>query len=248
MEDIIFGIYPVINLLKNNPKLFKKIYILNNKKITNKIKEIFINIKKYNIPYYEVKKQWLDQKTNNHVHQGILGIIYCKKIKYNQNDIIKIINKFEKPFILMLDKITDPHNFGACIRTAVAANINIIILSKHYSPKLNSTVKKVSCGTSEMLPIIFVNSLIHTINLLKNHNITIIGTDIKSKNIIFDKKIYLPVCIIMGSENKGIRPIIKNNCDMLLSIPLFNNINSLNVSVSTGIFLFEIIRQHLFLK
>ncbi|QJC29030.1 23S rRNA (guanosine(2251)-2'-O)-methyltransferase RlmB [Enterobacteriaceae endosymbiont of Plateumaris rustica] len=248
MEDIIFGIYPVINLLKNNPSLFKKIYILNNKKITNKIKEIFIYINKYNIPYYMVKKQWLNKKTNNHVHQGILGIIFLKKSKYHKNDILKIIKKFKKPFILMLDRITDPQNFGACIRTAVAAKINIIILSKHHSSKLNSTVRKISCGTSEMLPIIFVNSLIQIINLLKNNNITIIGTDNKSKNIIYDKKIYLPICLIMGSENKGIRPIIKNNCDILLSIPLFNNINSLNVSVSTGIFLFEIIRQNLFLK
>ncbi|QJC28585.1 23S rRNA (guanosine(2251)-2'-O)-methyltransferase RlmB [Enterobacteriaceae endosymbiont of Plateumaris consimilis] len=248
MEDVIFGIYPVINLLKKDPKLFKKICILNNKKITNKIKEIFINIKKYNIPCYKVKKQWLDKKTNNHVHQGILGLIYFKQPKYHKNDIIKIIKKFKKPFILMLDRITDPHNLGACIRTAVAAKVNIIILSKHHSSKLNSTVKKVSCGTSEQLPIIFVNNLVQIINLLKNNNITIIGTDTKSKNILFDKKIYLPICVIMGSEHKGIRPIIKNNCDMLLNIPLFNNVNSLNVSVSTGIFLFEIIRQNLFLK
>ncbi|QJC29917.1 23S rRNA (guanosine(2251)-2'-O)-methyltransferase RlmB [Enterobacteriaceae endosymbiont of Plateumaris sericea] len=246
MEDIIFGFYPIINLLKNNPKLFKKIYILNNKKINNKLKEILINIKKYNIPYCKTTRQWLDKKTNNHVHQGILGIIFFKTIKYHKNDIIKIIKKFKKPFILILDRITDPHNLGACIRTAVAAKVNIIILPKHHSSTLNSTVKKVSCGTSETLPIIFVNSLVEIINLLKNNNITIIGADNKSTNTIYNNKIYFPICIIMGSENKGIRPIIKNNCDILLNIPLFNNIDSLNVSVATGIFLFEIIRQNLF--
>ncbi|QJC29474.1 23S rRNA (guanosine(2251)-2'-O)-methyltransferase RlmB [Enterobacteriaceae endosymbiont of Plateumaris pusilla] len=246
MEDIIFGFYPIIELLKNNPKSFKKIYILDNKQSNNKLKEIFINIKKYSIPYYKTTRQWLNKKSKNNVHQGILGIIFLKKSKYHKNDIIKIIKKFKNPFILILDRITDPHNLGACIRTAVAAKVNIIILPKHHSSKLNSTVKKVSCGTSEILPIIFVNSLVQIIHLLKNNNITIIGADNKSKNIIYNNRIYFPICIIMGSENKGIRPIIKHNCDILLNIPLFNGINSLNVSVATGIFLFEIIRQNSF--
>ncbi|QJC35656.1 23S rRNA (guanosine(2251)-2'-O)-methyltransferase RlmB [Enterobacteriaceae endosymbiont of Donacia sparganii] len=247
MKDIIFGMHSIINTLKKKPISLKEIFILNSKKKSNKIKELFYYVKKYNINIHKVNKKWLDKKTNNSIHQGIMGIINISK-SLNEEDIIKIINISKNILILILDRITDPHNLGACIRNAVAFNVNMIILPKNHSVKINATVKKISCGTAEDIPIIFVKSLINIINILKSYNIYIAGTDSNKKNnIIYSKKLKYPICLIIGSENKGIRPIIKKKCDLLFSIPMFNNLNSLNVSVATGICLFEITRQNYFL-
>ncbi|QJC34857.1 23S rRNA (guanosine(2251)-2'-O)-methyltransferase RlmB [Enterobacteriaceae endosymbiont of Donacia piscatrix] len=244
MKNIIFGIHPIINMLKTNPLSFERIFILNSKKKSNNIKKLVSYTKKHNICIYKVNKKWLDNKTNNSTHQGCLGILN-KLIFFKENDIMNIINLSKKILILILDRITDPHNLGACIRSAAAFNVNMIILPKKHSAKINATVKKVSCGTSNNIPIIFVKNLVNTINFLKSLNIFIIGTDISlTNNTLFNYRLKYPICLIMGSENKGIKSIIKNNCDILLSIPMSKNINSLNVSVATSIFLFEINRQN----
>ncbi|QJC34474.1 23S rRNA (guanosine(2251)-2'-O)-methyltransferase RlmB [Enterobacteriaceae endosymbiont of Donacia crassipes] len=244
MKNIIFGIHPIINMLKTNPFSFKKIFILNSKKKSTKIKELFFYVKKYKICICKVTKKWLDNKTNNSMHQGCMG--FLNKLTYfKEKNIMDIISFSKKILILILDRITDPHNLGACIRSAVAFDVNMIILPKKYSAKINATVKKVSCGTSDNIPIIFVKNLVNIIKFLKSLNIFIIGTDNNLiNNTIYNYKLKYPICLIMGSENKGIKSIIKNNCDILLSIPTFNNVNSLNVSVATSIFLFEINRQN----
>ncbi|QJC37702.1 23S rRNA (guanosine(2251)-2'-O)-methyltransferase RlmB [Enterobacteriaceae endosymbiont of Donacia bicoloricornis] len=244
MRDIIFGIHSIVNMLKNNPISLKEIFILDSKKKSNKIKELFYYINKYNINIHKVNKKWLDKKTNNSVHQGIMAVINISK-PLTEKDILKIINTSKKIFILILDRITDTHNLGACIRNAVAFNVNMIILPKKYSVKINAMVKKVSCGTSEYIPIIYVKNLKNTINFLKFYKIKIIGTDNNTKNsIIYNNKLLFPICLIMGSEDKGIKTSIKNKCDLLISIPMLNNLNSLNVSVATGICLYEIMKQN----
>ncbi|QJC30368.1 23S rRNA (guanosine(2251)-2'-O)-methyltransferase RlmB [Enterobacteriaceae endosymbiont of Neohaemonia nigricornis] len=243
MEDIIFGIHPIISLLKNNPKICKKLFILKNKKKSKIIQQLFCYIKKYNICIQQVDKKWLDKQTHNRVHQGLLAYIIHKK-HYQQNDIMYLLNKLKNPFILILDNITDQHNIGACIRSAVAANINIIIIPKHFTAKINAVARKTSCGTTELVPIIFVKNIIQILILFKKHNINIIGTDSTSNNLIYNYHFTYPLCLIIGSEHKGIRPLIKKKCDIICSIPTFNNVESLNVSVATGIILFEIIRQN----
>ncbi|QJC36059.1 23S rRNA (guanosine(2251)-2'-O)-methyltransferase RlmB [Enterobacteriaceae endosymbiont of Donacia cincticornis] len=244
MKNIIFGIHPILNMLKTKPSSFKEIFILNSKKKSNKIKELFFYVKKYNINIHKVDKKWLNNKTHNSVHQGCMGFLN-KLTFFKEKDIKNIINFSKKIFILVLDRITDPHNLGACIRSAVAFNVNMIILPKKYSAKINATVKKVSCGTSDNIPIIFVKNLVNIIKFLKSFNIFIVGTDTNLvNNTIYNYKLKYPICLVMGSENKGIKSIIKKNCDILLSIPTSNNVNSLNVSVATSIFLFEINKQN----
>ncbi|QJC38101.1 23S rRNA (guanosine(2251)-2'-O)-methyltransferase RlmB [Enterobacteriaceae endosymbiont of Donacia marginata] len=248
MKDIIFGIHSVISLLKKNPLSLKEIFILDSKKKSNKIKELFYYINKYNINIHKVNKKWLNKKTNNSIHQGIMAVINISK-SLTEKDIIKIINISKRIFILILDSITDTHNLGACIRNAVAFNVSMIILPKKNSVKINAIVKKISCGTSEDIPIIFVKNLKNTIDLLKYYKIKIIGADNNKKNsIIYNNKLKYPICLIIGSEDKGIKTTIKKKCDLLISIPMFNNLNSLNVSVATGICLFEIMRQNFIFK
>ncbi|QJC31207.1 23S rRNA (guanosine(2251)-2'-O)-methyltransferase RlmB [Enterobacteriaceae endosymbiont of Macroplea mutica] len=242
MQQVIFGIHPIINLLKYNPLSCKRIFISKNRKHTTQIAELFYYIKKYDITTKKVCKTWLDKQTNNHVHQGIIAYI-TQKLYYHQNHITSLLTKITSPLILILDNITDPHNLGACIRSAVAAKVNIIILPKHSSAKINSVVTKISCGAIHMIPIIYVSNINNIIVLLKKYKINIIGADGHSNTIIYDYHLQYPICLIVGSENKGIRQSIKKQCDILCKIPLSEKINSLNVSVATGIFLFEIIRQ-----
>lgn len=248
MDRIIYGIHSINSLIKINIFYIKKIYFNQytyNKRILNLIKLI----KKYNIPILYTNKKIIDKKTLTSCNQGIMAIInkyipyndsYLKKYKFNKNSLI-----------LILDKITDPHNLGACLRTALSCNVNLIIISKFNTCNLNNPIiTKVACGALEYIPIVLVNNIIKTINILKLYNIWVLGTiiDNKQSNCLFKCNFCNNgVAIIMGSEELGLSKLIIKSCDELIHIPMIHKYsNSLNVSVATGIILYEILRQKLY--
>ncbi|MCM0158286.1 TrmH family RNA methyltransferase [Candidatus Nardonella dryophthoridicola] len=165
-----------------------------------------------------------------------------KKIKNLINDSIN-----NNLLILILEKINDPRNLGSCLRTAYSFNVNYIIITNFNTCSINKTVIKTSCGYSKYLKIIKINNINKILNILKKNNIYIIGSSLNTNNNIFDInfKILNSIAIIIGSENNGISNKSIKNCNILIKIPMFNKVNSLNLSVATGIFLFEIIRQKL---
>ncbi len=238
-----YGLRTVKNLIKFKSNYIKKIFLINknNKKVIRIIKLINLN----NIFYKKVDSIFF-KKFNSFNHQGILAIIKKKKIFYNKiNDFIKLIKDKKKHFFLILDTINSPNNLGSCIRTAVAANIDAIIITKHNSVSLeNNIVHKVSMGAIYKIFIITINNLNNIINLLKKYNFFLLCTDLNSKNSIykFNCSNYNSIALILGSEEKGVRKKIKEKSNFLFKIPI-KNINSLNVSVSSGIIIFEILRQ-----
>nr|WP_241974174.1 23S rRNA (guanosine(2251)-2'-O)-methyltransferase RlmB [Candidatus Pantoea edessiphila] len=178
-------------------------------------------------------------------HQGILATIkYINQ--YSENFLKNIIDDVKKPLLLVLDCITDPHNLGACIRTADAAGVNAVIVPKNRSASLNETVQKVSSGAAAHVPLIRVTNISRTLCLLQKHNILVVGTTNTSESNLYQKKLNLPLALVMGSESTGIRYLTRKYCDELVSIPMYGCISSLNVSVATGICLFEIMRQEKF--
>ena len=148
-----------------------------------------------------------------------------------------------KPFIIILDHVEDPHNFGAIIRTSEAAGVDYIIIPKDRSVKVNSTVMKTSVGALDNVKIVEVTNLNNTIKKLKKKNVWIVGTDMEN-SVAYDSIDYkVPIALVIGSEGFGMSNLVKKNCDFIARIPMYGKINSLNASVAAGIMIYEVVRQ-----
>ncbi len=146
-------------------------------------------------------------------------------------------------FILILDGIEDPHNFGAILRSAEAAGVDAVIIRKRRQVQVNETVNKVSTGAADLVPIVRVPNIAEAISRLKEKEIVVIGVEIDGTKVYNEPDYKVPVAIVIGSEGKGLSHLVKQRCDQVVHIPMHGKINSLNASVATGIILFEVTKQ-----
>ena len=162
----------------------------------------------------------------------------------SEADLENILMNLQTPaFLLILDGVQDPHNLGACLRSADAAGVHAVIAPKDKSVGLTSTVSKVASGAAETVPFIQVTNLARTLRFLKENNIWIIGADALADKAIFDSDLTAPIALVLGAEGSGMRRLTREHCDLLVNIPMSGSVSSLNVSVAAGIFLFEATRQ-----
>lgn len=247
MVELVYGFHSVQSILDTDPKRILKIYIVDRSRDSRLIL-LFNQIKKRNIIFQKCTRKYLTIKVKGAVHQGIIAEIVSTSC-LKENYLLKFLITCNKiPFLLILDGITDPHNLGACLRSADAAGIQMVIVPRDRSVHINSTVRKVSSGSSERVPFIQVTNLVRTLKLLKQYNIWIVGTVMKSTCIVFHAKLTGALALVMGSEGSGIRQLTRKNCDELINIPMIGSATSLNVSVATGICLFEALRQRQYQK
>ena len=193
----------------------------------------------------EISKTKMNQMAQTENNQGVIAIVppfdYCEV-----EDILEEAKKRnEKPFILILDGIEDPHNLGSIIRTAETAGVHGIIIPKRRSASVNATVNKVSAGAVEHMKIARVNNINDTIKFLKENNIWIYGTDMQTDKYYYNEDFRGAVAIVIGSEGFGMNRLVKENCDFLIKIPMKGKITSLNASVSAGIVMYEAVKQRL---
>lgn len=243
---MIYGIHALNAMIDRSPERLIQIYIhqeRDNKRFMSVMKEIEL----LGIPTMQVDKKKLDQMSHDAVHQGIIALITPAK-QYSEQDVDHLIeysrSQKKEPFILILDNITDPHNLGACIRTADASGIDFIIVPKDRSATVNATAKKVASGAAETIPVVRVTNLVRTMRHLKDqHQIWIVGTDGDADKTLFDSNLTGALAIVMGAEGDGMRRLTKEHCDQLINIPMAGLVSSLNVSVATGVCLFEVVRQ-----
>ena len=230
---IIHGKNPIREAIYQNRKIYK-LYIDN--KFNDRQYLNFLDDK--NIKYERLAKDKLNELTNNALHQGVVAQV--DDYKYFEFEEVFKENKINR--FVILDEITDPHNLGAILRTAEAAGIDGIIVSKRQQAPLNATVAKVSSGAIEHVPVIAVSNINNMILSLKKLNFLIVGTD---GNATYDYR-EIPkdqnIAVILGSEGSGIRPLVKSNCDILVKIPMHGKINSLNVSVAGALLMYEMIK------
>lgn len=231
-SNFIIGRNSVLEVLKSDSEIN---FIMCSGKIPAEISKI-ASKKRIIIKYCDQKK--LDLMFKNLNHQGIIAQISSRKY-VEIEDIINIANKKkQKPFILILDKIQDPHNFGAIIRTAECMGVHGIIISKRHSVSITPTVEKCSCGALSYIKICRVENLNRACENLKKNNIWICGTDSVGENFNKLKNLFInPIALIIGSEGNGMSNSIKKQCDVIASIPMQGKINSLNASVAAGIFM-----------
>ncbi len=245
-NDQVEGRNAVLELLESGRDI-NKIYVSDGEK-HGSINKIIALAKQKKILINEISKTKLSQMAQTENYQGVIAIVppfeYC--------DIDDILNyakeKKEKPFILILDEIEDPHNLGSIIRTAETAGAHGIIIPKRRSASVNSTVTKVSAGAVEFMNICRVNNINDAINYLKQNDVWIYGTDISAKRFYYDEDYTGGIGIVIGNEGKGMGSLVKKNCDFLVKIPMKGKITSLNASVSAGIVMYEVVKQRILNK
>ncbi len=244
---IIIGKNPILETLKSNPKDLTKIIFMKNMKPETRMKEILSLAKENGISLislhkFDFEKYFQSRDKKEGISQGMIG--FMKDFEYTPlKGLLQKIENVVNPLLIILDEITDPHNFGAIIRSAVCLGADGIIIPRHNSAEVNHTVIKTSSGAVNYIPIAMETNLNNVIKVLKQNAFTIIGTDVQAATTTFDAKLNKAICLIVGSEGKGIRMSLKNNCDELVRIPMAGGFNSLNASVSTAIFMYEIFRQ-----
>lgn len=230
----VFGRNVAKELLNNNRKI-KKVYIQDNfdeNEILSKLNEL-------EVPINKLSKKDIDRLERGN-HQGI--ILDIEDYKYiSESDMLD--NLPTNPFIVILDHLEDPHNFGAIIRTCEAAGVDYIIIPKDRSVSVNSTVMKVSVGALDNVKIVCVTNLNTTIKKLKDNGLWIVGTDMENSSIYTDIDYKTPTALVIGSEGFGMSDLVRKNCDFIARIPMNGKINSLNASVAAGIMIYEVIRQ-----
>lgn len=239
--QLIFGINPLLEALKSRDARIKKIVIAESRG-GDALRNIVNLAKQRGIPLEFRDRGYLDRLTGRKVHQGVVGI--CEIFNYvSVDDIISnCCADLKHNLILILDNIMDPQNLGSLIRTAHCFGANGVIIPENRSAAVTASVIKTSAGAAHHIPIAMVVNISQTIEYLKEKDFWIYGADPVSGGHIsaYDYKNH--ICLVMGSEGRGIRPLIKKKCDFLLSIPIMGMIDSLNVSVAAGIILYEMLR------
>ena len=201
------------------------------------------NLDSQKITYSSSDRANLDKISKGEIHQGVISEIILPPI-LNEDSLVNSIAAFDqKVMILMLDSVQDPRNLGACLRSANAAGVTHVVVNKDGSAPINSLVHRTSAGALNSLQIFHVTNLSRTIKQIKKRDIWVVGLDGGTQSSLYDVNLKGSIAIVVGSEGKGIRPLIKKTCDQVVSIPMSGNVESLNVSVATAVTLFEIKRQ-----
>ena len=240
-EDQIEGRNAVLELLESD-KDINKIYITKGE-LKGSINKIIAKANEKKVIIVQKDKRQMDMMAQTENYQGVIAVV--PPYEYSEvEDIIETAKeRNEDPFILILDGIEDTHNLGAIIRTAETAGVHGIIIPKRRAAQVNSTVSKVASGALQYMKIARVNNITDTILKLKDKGIWVCGTAIDAEKYYYDQNLTGPIAIVIGNEGKGMGELVKRNCDFLVKIPMKGKVTSLNASVSTGIIVYEAVKQ-----
>ncbi|MCE9787667.1 23S rRNA (guanosine(2251)-2'-O)-methyltransferase RlmB [Shewanella chilikensis] len=242
-QELVFGIHAVESLLKHAPERVLEMWLLSGRQ-DDRVKSLLEMAAQWGIRPQQASRKTLDDKAESTQHQGIIIRVRPAKV-LTENDLESLLDKTDSPFLLILDGVTDPHNLGACLRNADAAGVHGVIVPKDNSVGLTPTVSKVACGAAETVPLFQVTNLARTMKRLQERGVWIAGTAGEADSTLYQADLKGALAIAMGAEGKGLRRLSRESCDTLIAIPMAGSVSSLNVSVATGICLFEAVRQRL---
>lgn len=238
-QELIYGLHTVEKFLKQAPHLVYQLTIIKGKlnqrqqDLANQAKELGIQTQ------FSPKSSFAKADGN---HQGVMALV-SPLPEMNEADLTAIMKKVEQPLFLFLDEVTDPHNLGAILRTADAIGVDAVIIPKHKSVGMNATVRKVASGAADNVKLIVVSNLVRSIKAMQEAGMWMTGLAGETDQTIYDQNFSGSVGIVMGAEGSGLRQLTKETCDHLASIPMVGVVESLNVSVATGVVLYEALRQ-----
>lgn len=240
----IFGLHAVASLLNANPGAIKEL-LVDKKRQDKRIQELVAQAKQNGISVTLSHRDQLDRYAGGGKHQGIVA--QCDRpATRDERALDAMLEHPDHPLLfLVLDGLQDPHNLGACLRTADAAAVDAVIIPKDRSVSLTSTVVKVASGAVFTVPVISVTNLSRTMRLMQDAGVWFVGTDGASSQSLYELELTGSIALVMGAEGSGLRRLTKEVCDYLVSLPMRGSVESLNVSVATGVCLYEVVRQRL---
>ena len=239
---IIFGFHAILSRLRQHPESVQQI-LYDKTRGDARMQELLKVAEQKNVRAMQMEKERLDGLAHQGRHQGVIARVVDTPIPYRDIHDILESDLNEPPFFLILDGVEDPHNLGACLRVADAMGVHAVIAPKDRAVGLNATVRKVACGAAETVPFIAVTNLARTMRELKDAGVFLAGASAEAEQDLFKSKLQGSIALVLGAEGKGLRRLTAETCDALVSIPMFGSVESLNVSVASGICLYEVRRQ-----
>lgn len=237
----LFGLHAVQAVLKTSGSKIQELRVQKGRD-DQRLKKILNLAEQQSVPVTWVLRSDLDALANGR-HQGVAALCEGAGVQ-DENYLFALLQELdEPPFLLVLDGVTDPHNLGACIRSADAAGVQAVIVPKDNAVGVTPTVQKVACGAAETVPLVIVTNLSRTLKQLQEQGLWIVGTAGEAEQLVYDVDLKGPMALVMGAEEKGLRRLTRENCDLLVKLPMAGVVSSLNVSVATGVCLFEAVRQ-----
>lgn len=238
--DLVFGIHAVGALLQRAPQDVLEMFVMKDRD-DKRMQPLIQQARQNGVSVQFCNRKTLDDMVGGQ-HQGIIAKARLQS-SGSEADLAAIVAQQDKPFILILDGVTDPHNLGAILRSADAAGVHAVVAPKDRSVKLTSVVRKVACGAAESVPFITVTNLARTLRELQDAGVWIVGTAGETETLVYNADLKGPLALVLGAEGEGLRRLTRETCDSLVKIPMFGTVSSLNVSVAAGICLFEAVRQ-----
>ncbi len=241
-----YGIHAIDALLEHRPLDALSLFVQQGRESDSHVKNIIAQAQANGVSLQPTQKDKLTQLCGSPQHQGV--VLHARPLSFANDGLLDTITGRDQCLLLVLDQITDAHNFGACLRTAVAMGVDAVICPKHHAASLTPTVSKVSVGAAEMMPIVSVTNLARTLTQIKKAGVFVFGTALDAQaKPLHAADLTGKTALIMGSEGEGMRRLTTESCDELVYIPMsgneHGNLQSLNVSVATGMALYEVNRQ-----
>lgn len=243
MSETAYGIHAVDVILRRSPERIISLSIQSDRN-DKRIQGLLSLAQNQGVAVDRVTKADLDEMVSER-HQGVVVVIKPRQADggVTERDLSSYLKGIDCPLVLVLDGVTDPHNLGACLRSADAAGVAAVIVPKDNSAELNAVARKVASGAADVIPLVRVTNLARTLRSLKELGIWIVGTTGEADTLVYDQDLSIPTALVMGAEGLGMRRLTTEACDFLVKLPMAGDVSSLNVSVATGICLFEAVRQ-----
>jgi 23S rRNA (guanosine2251-2'-O)-methyltransferase len=240
--SLVYGIHAVDSLLRRNPQQVKCLWMQSGRE-DKRMASLLALAENQGVKIERETRKALDARVNGR-HQGVIAETMGASRHWDEAALFALLEELPAPaLLLVLDGVTDPHNLGACLRSADAAGVDAVIVPKDKSADLNATVRKVACGAAEVMPFVRVTNLARTLAGLKERGIWLYGAAGEAENSLYDSDLTSPLALVMGAEGAGLRRLTRESCDYLVKLPMAGSVASLNVSVATGVCLFEVVRQ-----
>ena len=235
------GLHAVEALLRHHPKRVKQVWLAEGRG-DPRVQVLIELAAQARVSVGQCERREMDAWVEG-VHQGVVADVSPSQV-WGEAMLDELLDRAEgPPLLLVLDGVTDPHNLGACLRTADAAGALAVIVPKDKSATLNATVRKVACGAAEVIPLVAVTNLARTLEKLQQKGLWVVGTAGEAEQSLYAQDLTGPIVLVMGAEGRGMRRLTREHCDYLVRLPMAGSVSSLNVSVATGVCLFEALRQ-----